>query len=126
MEIGLCSYQKGTNNKWTYNLRNYLMVDLNTIIALASMTYIVDIDAYELHLGDEKIFNNFSNESQGFTLYMQQGFIIIQKYICILMLMTIYECIFFLHIHIVTCIFIIEIVHVWFDVTNENLYIGEF
>ena len=39
------------------------MVDLETIIGLASMTYIVEIDAYELHLGDEKFFNDFSNES---------------------------------------------------------------
>ena len=46
--------KKGTNNKWTYDLTNHLMVDLETIIALASMTYIVDLDAYELHLGDEK------------------------------------------------------------------------
>ena len=44
------------------------MVDLETIIALAFMTYIIDLDAYELHLGDEKIFNDFINECQGFTL----------------------------------------------------------
>jgi hypothetical protein len=29
------------------------MIDLETIMALASMKYIVDLDAYELHLGDE-------------------------------------------------------------------------
>ena len=29
-----------------------LMVDSKTIIALASMTYIVDLDAHELHLED--------------------------------------------------------------------------
>ena len=33
MEIGLRWYQKGTNNKWTYNLTNHLMVDLETIFA---------------------------------------------------------------------------------------------
>ena len=33
---------KRTNNKWTYNLTNHL-------IALVSMTYIADLDAYELH-----------------------------------------------------------------------------
>ena len=26
MEIGLFGYQKGTNNKWTYNLTDHLMV----------------------------------------------------------------------------------------------------
>ena len=35
MDIGLCWYQKGTNNKWTYNLTIHLMIDLETIIALA-------------------------------------------------------------------------------------------
>ena len=39
------------------------MVDLETIKTLASMTNIVDINAYELYLGDKKkVFNNFINE----------------------------------------------------------------
>ena len=62
MEIGLCWYQKGTYNKWTYNLTNHLMVDIKPIIILASMTYIVDLNAYELHPGDEKVLNDFINE----------------------------------------------------------------
>ena len=37
------------------------MVDLETIIMLASMTYILDLDAYKLHPKDEKNFNNFIN-----------------------------------------------------------------
>ena len=41
--------RQGTNNKWTYDLMDHLRVDLETIIALASTTYIVDLDAYELH-----------------------------------------------------------------------------
>ena len=32
---------------------------LETMIALASMTYIVDLDAYELYQGDENVLNNF-------------------------------------------------------------------
>ena len=63
MEIGLYLYQKGTNNKWTYDFTDHLMVELETIIALATMTYIAELDAYELHLGDEKNFNDFANES---------------------------------------------------------------
>ena len=35
---------------------------LKITIALASTTYIVDSDAYELHLGNEKVFNNLINE----------------------------------------------------------------
>ena len=38
------------------------MVDLKTILVSASMTYVLDLDAYKLHLGDEQIFNDFSNE----------------------------------------------------------------
>jgi hypothetical protein len=39
------------------------MVDLETIIALASLKYFVDLDAYELQPGDEKYyFNDFINE----------------------------------------------------------------
>ena len=54
MRIGLCWYKKGTTNKWTYDLTNFLIINLETITTLASMTYIVHFDAYELHLGDEK------------------------------------------------------------------------
>ena len=34
----------------------YLMVDLRTIIALACMTYIANLDAYKYHWGDKKSF----------------------------------------------------------------------
>ena len=49
---------KGTNNKWTYDPTNHWMVDLETIIALTPMPYIVDLDTSKLHLGDEKVFND--------------------------------------------------------------------
>jgi hypothetical protein len=32
MEIGLCWYQKGTKNKWTYNVTDHLMVYIEKII----------------------------------------------------------------------------------------------
>ena len=38
------------------------MVDLEAITALAFMTYIANLDAYELHPEDEKILNDFINE----------------------------------------------------------------
>ena len=38
------------------------MVDSEATIALAFMTYIIDLDGYELHPGDEKVFNDFINE----------------------------------------------------------------
>ena len=40
VKIGLCWYQKGANNKWTYDLTDHLMLDLEIIIALATMTCI--------------------------------------------------------------------------------------
>ena len=52
----LISISKGTNNKWTCNLIDHLMLDLKTIIALAFMICIANLDAYELHQRDEKIF----------------------------------------------------------------------
>ena len=52
MEIGLCWYKKETNNKWTYDLMDHLMVDLETIIASTFITCIVNLGAYELHLED--------------------------------------------------------------------------
>ena len=58
MEIGLCWRQKRINNMWTYDLMDHLMIDLETIITLASRTYIVDVDAYELHPGDENSSTN--------------------------------------------------------------------
>ena len=46
--------KKNNNNKWTYDLIDHLMLGLETIIAITSMTFIIDLDAYELHLRDEK------------------------------------------------------------------------
>ena len=60
MEIGLS--KKEPNIKWTYDLTMHLMLNLKTIIALASMTYIVDLDVCALHAGNEKVFDDFINE----------------------------------------------------------------
>ena len=38
------------------------MIDLETLIALASMTYIVNLNASELHPRNKKDFNDFINE----------------------------------------------------------------
>ena len=38
------------------------MVDLETIIVLASTTYIIDLDDNKLDAEGEKTFNNFINE----------------------------------------------------------------
>ena len=54
---------KGTTNKWTYDPTNHLMVGLETIIALNPMPYIAYLDTSELHPRDEKVFNDFIDES---------------------------------------------------------------
>jgi hypothetical protein len=46
---------------WAYNLTIHLMVELETIIALAIMTFIVETNLCELHLMDEWMFNDFIN-----------------------------------------------------------------
>ena len=53
---------KKNNNNWTYDLTDHFMVDLETIIALASMTFIVDLGDYELRPVDEKVFDGFIDE----------------------------------------------------------------
>ena len=63
VEIGLCWYQKGANKKWTYDLIDHLMVELEKIIALAIITNIGESNVYELHKGDENVFNDFADES---------------------------------------------------------------
>jgi hypothetical protein len=42
MEIRFCWYQDKNVSVWTYDLRDHLMVELDAIIALATMTYIVE------------------------------------------------------------------------------------
>jgi hypothetical protein len=46
MKIGLCWYFFKNQHEWTYDLMDHLIVNLEIIIALASMTYKVDLDAY--------------------------------------------------------------------------------
>ena len=61
MEIGLCWYQNKTGSIWTYDLMDHLMVELESIIALAIMIYYVVTNLYELHPTDEQVFNDFIN-----------------------------------------------------------------
>jgi hypothetical protein len=59
VEVGLCWYQKSAGLKWSYDLTDHIMVELDTVIALANLTYDVETDTYELHPSDEKVFNDF-------------------------------------------------------------------
>jgi hypothetical protein len=47
---------------WTYDLTNHLMVGLKTIIALSTLTYIVESNLDELHLMNEHVFNDFIDQ----------------------------------------------------------------
>ena len=51
--IGLCWYRNKNGSMWTYDLTNHLRLELGAIIALATMTYIVETNWYELHPMDE-------------------------------------------------------------------------
>ena len=62
MEIDLYWFKQGTYIKWSYDLMDHLMVDSKLIMALALMTYIIDLGAYELHPGDKNVYNDCINE----------------------------------------------------------------
>lgn len=53
LKVGLCWYKKSGRSKWTDDLTDHVMVDLDTIIAPANLTYEVEGDTYELHPSDE-------------------------------------------------------------------------
>ena len=64
MEIGLCWYQKDQGSLRTYDLTYHIIIDLETIIALATITFVVEKNLYELHPTDENVFNDFINDKQ--------------------------------------------------------------
>lgn len=55
-------YQNETRSMWTYNLTDHLMAELESIIALAIMIYIVVTNLYKLHLMDEQVSNNIIDD----------------------------------------------------------------
>ena len=59
VEVGLCWYQKSARLKWSYDLTYHIMVELDTVIAFANLTYDAETYTYELHPSDEKVFNDF-------------------------------------------------------------------
>ena len=59
VEVGLCWYQKSAELKWSYDLTDHTMVELDTVIALANLRYDAEADTYKLHPSDEKVFNDF-------------------------------------------------------------------
>jgi hypothetical protein len=44
VEVGLCWYQKSAWLKWSYDLTDHIMVELDAVIALANLTYDAEID----------------------------------------------------------------------------------
>lgn len=96
MESGLY-WIKQANNKWTYDLTKLLMENFlqsnwsfETISAIAFITYIIELDAYELHSRYKKILNDFMMNASvlHFTYNKNKLFF---KNIFVFMLMTIYE-----------------------------------
>ena len=48
VEVGLCWYLKSIGLKWSYDLTDHIMVELDTVIALANLAYDVETNTYEL------------------------------------------------------------------------------
>jgi hypothetical protein len=70
------------------------------------MTYIIDLDGCELHPGDGKVFNDCINECWDLHYTYDGGFIDIQKCIYILILVTIYDVVFF-NLYILLLVFLL-------------------
>ena len=98
MEIGLHWYKKGINNKWTRDLTNHLMIDLKTIIAIASMPYIIDFDSYELQPGDEKLSTTLIKSMLGFYVIHMMRVHYYTKICAALMLMIIFGCYLYMNL----------------------------
>ena len=62
MEIRLCWYQNKNGSIWTYGLTDNFLVGLETIIALSTLTYIVENNLYELYPMDERVLDAFIND----------------------------------------------------------------
>jgi hypothetical protein len=90
--LAYVGYKKGNNNKWTYDHADHLMVDLETIIALAFMTYIANLDAYECHPGDKNFLNDFIDECWVLHYTYDTGGLLFKSIFAYLLLMTIYKC----------------------------------
>ena len=69
------------------------------------MTYVVDLDAHELHLGDEKSSTSLLMKAKVLRYTYHRVPCYSKVYICILMLMTIYECKYF-YVHILSFSFL--------------------
>ena len=90
MQIGLCWYQKGQQQVDLQSYRSF-----ETMIALASMTYIIDFDAYKLHMGDEKVFNDFIMNDRVLHFTHDRGCLLFKSIFIYFLLMIIYEHKFF-------------------------------
>ena len=62
MEIVLYWFQIKNGSMWTYDMTDHVMVELDIIIALATMNSIIETNLYELHPMDERVFNHFIND----------------------------------------------------------------
>jgi hypothetical protein len=103
--------RKETNNKWTYDLMDHLRVDLETIIALASTTYIVDLDAYELHPEMEKSSMTLLMKTRVLHYAYDKVLVLFKKFIFVLNIND-YTSIFF-YIYIFSLVFISLILYVY-------------
>ena len=122
MEIDLCWHQQRTNNKWADDLTYHLMVYLEVIIALASMIY-CRLRCSQVTSGGWKFVQWFYYWMLGLHNTSDRGSLLFKSIFVYLSNWLYMNVIFFSRIHIVTCIFILEILCVMVDLQKENLYI---
>jgi len=103
MYIGLCWYQKGTNNKGAYNHTNHLMIWLEIVIASASMTYITDLDVMNVIVGMRNSSTILLVNARILHYTCDRDWLLFKSIFIYFMLITIYR-FNFLCINIVTCI----------------------
>ena len=65
--------------KWTYDLIDHMMVNLDAIIALGPMTSVLGFDV-ELHPMNEKIFNNLLIGKWKYIVYVKKAYLFQELY----------------------------------------------
>ena len=79
----LVPYQKSARLRWSYDLTDHIMVELDTVIALANLTYDAETYMYELHPSDEKVFNDFITKNPWFdNIHIIGPYFCISKLLC--------------------------------------------
>ena len=127
VEIGLCWYQKMANNKWTYELTDHLMVDLETIIALATIDIYWWIKCLRVTSGRWKSFQQLRWWKLGYFVIHIIGVdyfskVYLYTYVNDYIWMGVFFC-----VYILSLVYLLLQLYVYYFISQKNnLYIGVF